>query len=100
MRVKAELGGERLEIWFSPSFNIKTTDKEIEFILRGMEYEVFDPWTLRMRKVKATKGLREAYLVLDYLSELLPELKIKITEYPKPPALPESVLEGENPAVQ
>jgi hypothetical protein len=99
MRVKAELGGEQLEIWFTPSFNIKTTDKEIEFLLRGMEYEVFDPWSLRMRKVKATKGLNEAYLVLDYLNELLPELKIKITEHPRPPALPKSAQEGENPAV-
>lgn len=100
MRVTAEIGGDRVEIWFTPSFNIKTNNKELEFQLRGMEVEVFDPWRLRMRKVKATKGLNEAYLVLDYLSELLPELNIKITEYPKPPALPKSAQGTENPAVQ
>jgi hypothetical protein len=83
--IKATIGGEPLEIWFTPSFNIKTTNKEIDFQLRNLELEVFDLWSLRSRVVKATKGEIEAYLILDKLKDLLPELNIEITEYPELP---------------
>lgn len=84
--IKATVGGERVEIWFTPSFNIKTTSKELELLLRGAELEVFDPWSKLIRTVKATKGEREAYLLLDEYRQLLPELKIKFSEAPEVPS--------------
>ena len=83
--IKATILGEELEIWFTPSFNIKTTDKRIERILRTLEVNVFDHWETRMRRVKATKGEKEAFLVLLELSYKLPEFKIKITKAPELP---------------
>ena len=95
MTVRAEIGGVRLEVWFTPSFNIKTERKDLEQLLRSMEFEVFDIWELRTRRIKATKGERECFLVLDYLRDLFPDMKIKITEHPLPEGLPE---EQESPA--
>ncbi|AYP68712.1 hypothetical protein BpsS36_00006 [Bacillus phage vB_BpsS-36] len=86
MILKATVGGVRCEIWFTPSFNIKTTDKTLESLLRTMELEVFDPWEMRMRKMKATKGIKEAYLIIDELKIKVPELRVKIEEAPELPA--------------
>lgn len=94
--LKATIGGVILEIWFTPSFNIKTTSKDLEFQLRNLELEVYDLWSGRLRKVKATKGLIEAYLIVDKLSLLVPELNIKITEGPE---LPSETGTEENPAL-
>lgn len=83
MRLKATVGGETVEIWFTPSFNIKTTNKTLEVLLRGVELEVFDPWELRMRKAKATKSIRDAYLILEEYRIKVPELKIQFKEVPE-----------------
>lgn len=85
MALKATVGGEAVEIWFTPSFNIKTTDKRIEMLLRTVSLEVFDPWELRSRTVKATKSLRDAYLLLEEYSYRIPELKIKFEQAPELP---------------
>lgn len=94
--VKATVGGVGVEIWFTPSFNIKTDSKEFELILRHAEYEVFDPWRMKLRTVKATKGEREAYMVLEHLRLMVPELAVTFKETPE---LPSSVDQGteENP---
>jgi hypothetical protein len=81
--VKASIHGVELEIFFTPSFNIKTTDKRVEQLLRTSEVEVFDPWKMKVRKVKATKGVREAYLVLEHFRVIVPEANIKIHEMPE-----------------
>jgi hypothetical protein len=85
MVLKATVGGVPVEIWFTPSFNIKTTDKRLEMLLRGASFEVFDPWELRMRKVKATKSLRDAYLVLEDYSFKVPEMEITFEQAPELP---------------
>ena len=85
MVLKATIGGIPIEIWFTPSFNIKTTDKRIELLLRGAELEVFDPWELRKRNVKATKSLRDAYLLLDEYRLLVPEAGITFESVPELP---------------
>lgn len=82
MTVRAEIGGIGVEIWFTPSFNIKTTDTEMAFMLRELEIEVFDVHATKMRTVKVTKGEWEAYLVLEQLRLENPALNIKITEKP------------------
>ncbi|PEZ47036.1 hypothetical protein CN367_11760 [Priestia megaterium] len=96
--LKADFGGVPVEIWFTPSFNIKTTDKRIELMLRNQEIEVFDPWSKMVRKAKATKSLQDAYLVIEEYRILVPEAKIKITQAPE---VPSSTQYGttENPAL-
>lgn len=92
------IGGSEVTIWFTPSFNIKTDDKELEFQLRELDFDVYDLWSGSLRNVKATKGIREAYLVIDRLSDLVPELGIEILEAPE---LPSELDKGteENPAL-
>lgn len=85
MVLKATVGGEALEIWFTPSFNIKTTDKDLEMLLRTVSFEVFDPWEMRTRKVKATKSIKDAYLVLEEYRFKVPEMRIKFKEVPELP---------------
>lgn len=85
MVLKATVGGEAVEIWFTPSFNIKTTDKSLEMLLRTVSMEVFDPWELRRRTVKATKSLKDAYLVLEEYRHTIPELKITFKQVPEVP---------------
>jgi len=85
MVLKATVGGEALEIWFTPSFNIKTTDKDLEMILRTVSMEVFDPWEMRVRKVKATKSIKDAYLILEEYQFKVPELKIEFQQIPEIP---------------
>ena len=100
MTVRATVGGVPVEIWFTPSFNIKTGgDLDLEFQLRNLELEVYDLWELRTRKVKATGGEREAALVLSQLQRLLPELNIKITEAPELPQVAPEEQTEENPAL-
>jgi hypothetical protein len=81
--LKASIHGVELEIYFTPSFNIKTTDKRVEQLLRTSEVTTFDPWKMKMRKVKATKGIREAYMVLEHFRVIVPEANIKIHEKPE-----------------
>jgi hypothetical protein len=97
--IKAEVLGVPVHIWFTPSFNIKTTDKRLEGLLRTVELESFDPWEMRMRKVRATKSLRDAYLVLEEYRIRIPEAKVKFTEAPE---IPSSVDAGtiENPVTE
>lgn len=85
--VKAKFGGYPLEIWFTPSFNIKTTDKRIEQLIRSLEMEAYDPWEMRTRKVKATRSLRDAYLLLDACKTYVPELEVEIKQAPKLPTV-------------
>jgi hypothetical protein len=85
MVLKATIGGVAVEIWFTPSFNIKTTDKRIEMLMRTAELEVFDPWKMKTRKVKATKSLNDAYLVLEEFRATIPELKISFKQAPEVP---------------
>jgi hypothetical protein len=85
MVLKATVGGIPVEIWFTPSFNIKTTDKQLELLLRNVELETFDPWEMRMRKVRATKSLNDAYLVLDEYRVKVPEMKITFQQAPEVP---------------
>lgn len=84
--VKATVGGIPVEIWFTPSFNIKTTDKRLEMLLRGVEFETFDPWEMKMRKVRATKSEVDAYLVLSEFALRVPEMKITFEEAPEVPS--------------
>jgi hypothetical protein len=84
--IKAEVLGVPVHVWFTPSFNIKTSDKRLEMLLRTVELESFDPWEMRMRKVKATKSLRDAYLVLEEYRIRVPEAKIKFSEAPEIPS--------------
>lgn len=83
MTVKAEIGGEGLEIWFTPSFNIKCTNAEMAHYIRELDFRVFDPMQTRMRTVKVTQGEWEAYLLLEHLRINFPKLGVKITEHPK-----------------
>ncbi|MBL5830872.1 hypothetical protein HV417_02175 [Bacillus sporothermodurans] len=96
--IKATVGSVPVEIWFTPSFNIKTTDKRLELLLRNVSFEVFDPWETRMREVKATKSIIDAYLVLEEYRFKVPEMKITFEEAPE---LPNSFDQGseENPVV-
>ena len=87
MILKADFGGVPIEIWFTPSFNIKTTDKRVEHLLRSAELEIFDPWEMRMRKVKATKSLRDAYLLIEEYKAKVPELGITFEQFPEVPSL-------------
>lgn len=86
--VKAEVGGVAVEMWFTPSFNIKTTSKEVEQELRRASLRAYDPWQTRMREVKVTQGEREAYIFLTELKETIPALKVKLIEFPPLPEPP------------
>jgi hypothetical protein len=96
--IKATVGGERVEIVFTPSFSIKTTDKDLEMLLRTASMEVFDPWELRLRKAKATKSLRDAYLVLEEYRLTVPEMKVTFEEAPEIPSHYDQGTE-ENPVI-
>ncbi|MBD1224803.1 hypothetical protein [Virgibacillus halodenitrificans] len=85
MALKAEIGGSPLEIWFSPQFNIKTQDKRIESFLRTITLEVFNPWELRVKNVRATRSIEEAYLILEELRFRMPKLDIQIKQAPELP---------------
>lgn len=89
--LKATVGGKGVEIWFAPSFSIKTDSKELEVMLRSVEFETFDPFQLRFRKVKATKSLIDAYLVLFHYSQVVPEVGVVFKQTPE---LPNSFDEG------
>jgi hypothetical protein len=91
--VKAIYGGIPVEVWFTPSFNIKTTDKRVEMLFRNAEIEAFDPWKKRVRKVRPTKSEIDAYLFIEEMRVRVPELKIEIKEAPP---VPTSVEEGTN----
>jgi hypothetical protein len=86
MVLKATIKGETVEVWFTPSFNIKTTDKDLEMILRNVEMELFDPWKMRVRKVKATKSLIDAYLILEEYQFKVPEMEIEFKQAPELPS--------------
>lgn len=86
--VKATIGGIGVEIWFTPSFNIKTQSKELEYQLRNLDVEVYDIHAMRRRTVKVTKGEWEAYLVLEQLRLEFPKLKVVITEHPEVETFP------------
>lgn len=96
--LKATVGGKGVEIWFTPSFNIKTDSKDLEVMLRRVEFVTFDPFQTSFRKVKATKSLIDAYLVLVHYSEVVPEVGIVFKQVPE---LPNSFDKGteENPVV-
>lgn len=96
--IKATIGGVGVEIWFTPSFNIKTTDKRIELMLRNQEVEVYDPLRKTVRKTKATKSLIDAYLVLEEYNSRVPELKITFEEKPEIPSSKDFGTEN-NPAL-
>lgn len=81
--LKATVQGEGLEIWFTPSFNIKCTDREFAILLRQMEVEVFDPHQTRRRVTKIDKSEWDAYLILAQLKVEFPKLNIQITEHPE-----------------
>lgn len=83
--LKAKFGEKRVEIWFAPSFSIKTNSKELELMLRSVEMELFDPWELRTRKVKATKSIIDAYLVIEQYKTKVPEMGIVIEQAPELP---------------
>jgi hypothetical protein len=84
--IKAVVGGVPVHIWFTPSFNVKTNEKALELFLRSAELESFDPWEMRMRKVKATKSLHDAFLILEEYRVRVPELKITFEEAPEVPS--------------
>lgn len=80
--IKGNIGEERYEISFVPSFKIKTTNKLVENLLRNQTVDTFDMESGRNRvKVKATQGEREAFLVLMELQRFLPKLNITIDGY-------------------
>lgn len=89
--LKFNYGGYPVEIWFTPSFNIKTTDKRIEMLFRNSETDAFDPWKMKVRKVKPTKSEIDAYLFVEEIRMTIPELKIEIE---KAPEVPSSVEKG------
>lgn len=86
--IKATVGGIPVEIWFTPSFNIKTTSKELEQELRRATLRAYNPWSGSMETVRVTKGLQEAYTFLVQLNEEIPQLKITFSEAPELPAMP------------
>ena len=87
--LKATIDGEGLEIWFTPSFNIKSTDRELAHYLRQLEMEVFDPYKTKIKRTKIDKSEWDAYLILAQLSIEFPKLNIKIIEHPKLEGEPE-----------
>ncbi|MDQ0418609.1 hypothetical protein J2Z48_002812 [Croceifilum oryzae] len=52
--IRANYGGKQVEIWFTPSFNIRTEDKRLEMLFRTAEIEAFDPWQKVIQKVEGT----------------------------------------------
>jgi hypothetical protein len=82
--LKFSIGEVRAEIWFSPSFNIKCTDKRIELMLRNQSLECYDPVSKKVRMVKATRSLEDAHLLLETYKVLVPEANIQIHEAPQP----------------
>jgi hypothetical protein len=83
--LKAVIGEIELEVWFTPSFNIKTNSKQMEQLLRNAEFTVFDPWLMTMRKTKATKSIESTYLVLEQMS-ITTGVKVKYKETPELPS--------------
>lgn len=81
--LKFSIGEVRAEVWFSPSFNIKCTDKRIELMLRNQSLECYDPVSKKVRTVRATRSLEDAYLLIQYYSLLVPEANIQIHEAPQ-----------------
>lgn len=86
--LKLTVQGEGVEIWFTPSFNIKTTSKELEFAVRSWEVDAFDPKQTAIRKVKAQQGEWEAYLLFTEIAIRIPELNIKFKKVPETPTFP------------
>lgn len=84
--LKFTFGGVPVEIWFSPSFNIKTTDKRIEMLFRKTSITTYDPITKQFRLVKPTNSELDAYLYLEELKIRVPELEIDIKESPSIPS--------------
>lgn len=84
--IKCTFAGVPVQIWFTPSFNIKTTDERIEAMLRNQTVEAFDPWLTLVRPCKATRSLRDAYLVLEHYRLTVPEAKIHFEEAPEVPS--------------
>jgi hypothetical protein len=97
--VKAICGGKQVEIWFTPSFNIKTEDKRLEMLFRNAEIEAFDPWRKVIRKVKPTKSEIDTYLFIEEMRVRVPELEIEVKEAPP---VPTSADEGakDNPVLE
>jgi hypothetical protein len=81
--LKFTMGGVPVEIWFTPSFNIKTTDKRIELMLRNTTIETYDPVRKTIRPVRATKSLHDAFLLVEEYKVRVPELDIQYSEVPE-----------------
>lgn len=87
--LKFTIQGEGVEIWFTPSFNLKTTSNELAAELKSFELDVFDIKQTAMRKVKAQQGEWEAYLLFSELALRYPKLNITFEITPELPAIPE-----------
>ncbi|QCK84062.1 hypothetical protein E5Z46_18775 [Geobacillus kaustophilus NBRC 102445] len=83
--LKFTFGGVPVEIWFAPSFSIKTTDKRIEMLFRKAKIETYDPLKKKIREVRPSRSEFEAYLYLEEIKNRVPELKIELEEYPPLP---------------
>jgi hypothetical protein len=81
--LKFTMGGVPVEIWFTPSFNIKTTDKRIELMLRNQSIETYDPVRKTIRPVRASRSLHDAFLMIEEYKVRVPELNIEYTETPE-----------------
>jgi hypothetical protein len=76
------MGGERVEIWFAPSFSIKTNDKRLDLMFRHQTVEAYDPIQKRVRPMRASKSILEAYYIVEEYKARVPELNIEIEEAP------------------
>jgi len=97
--LKFEIGSVPVEIWFAPSFSIKTTDKTVEMLFRTTSMTAYDPIEKRMRLVRPSRSEYDAYLYLIELKARVPEAKIEIKEAP---SIPSSVAEeaGNSPVLE
>lgn len=80
--VKANVGEHRIEIWFTPSYNVKCTDKALAHSLRQLSYKTYDPIAGARRIVRIDKSELDAFLLLQHL-KFNSNLKIEFTEIPE-----------------
>lgn len=80
--MKATIGDQTVEVWFTPSYNIKGTSPEIVHYLRKLSYRTYDPIAGVMRDVRIDKSELDAFLLVQFL-KFNTKVPIEFLELPR-----------------
>lgn len=76
--LEVEIAGERAKIAFVPSLKITAQSKDVEFMLKTIELDGYNPFSGKIERLRLSKSLEQAYVCLEILKSNLPEMNIRV----------------------